>query len=732
MRVSYLDHTIFLSVLFLSIGLTGIADVRAIAQVTETSRQLDRVEVEALEMRPSARGTSAPGSGLDYDQPTPSGFPSPEDLAGPTQAFSGSGISAATLSLVEGKSVVSLNAASLPAQVQVVTSQDIQRLVVRDVSDLFRKVPGINSNWYGQGDVGFGFGMRGFVGQHGKDTATFVDGVPQNFPSASQGSTGMTNLAWLTPEVIERIEIIKGPVSALYGDFALAGVVNIVTKKSEASPSLSASGGSFGYARGLGVLSSETWSPTPYLANEVYTIDGYRDNSQQRKWNTFNKISSSLWGGLFCLRFNYSTSDWGGPAYLSIAQVKKGLVGRKHAVDMTDGGDQTRYGVVMNYAPLSGERGLYATLYWDRYSLTRFGSNTKPQLAQVDDRQSWGGRIYYNLVFCDRADLTAGVESRQDSGKALQYNSVERQRYNTRYDYELGLSSYSWFVQGQVKPVDGLKIVGGVRGDYFREDVVNTTKPVNSGTGYPQAISPKIGLVITPTKNFNIFGNVANGLRSPASVELSPTSTAGNKDFSLPPSGVTTSDVGFNATLFGNLFIAADYYHTIMQKEVQTINNQQVAIGDTTRKGFEAEATFYPAENMSVFANYAWVDAKVQNPVNTGQYFVQLVPEHIIKGGIQFTRDFGSATRILADAYYQYYSGVPLYLTSSAVTPTYGPDYDVYNFKLTYMGRGWSAFAAGKYQPREFSSQFIGPFSGTLNFDPQPKWTFTSELTYTF
>ncbi len=721
-----------LCALFLAVGLTTIGAIPAPGQGSDTSQQLQRIDVEAPQRRPAPVAETAPRTDADYDESALTSPLSSEDRTDPSGMFSGRGIPASARSLVDGKSAVSLGASSLPAQVTTVTSQDIQRLNVRNLSDLFRKVPGINANWYGQGDIGFAFGMRGFVGQHGKDVATFVDGVPQNFPSAAQGSTGMMNLAWLTPEVIERIDIIKGPVSALYGDFALAGAVNIVTKKSEVSPTACASGGSFGYARGLGVFSSEAWSPTPYLVNELYTIDGYRDNSQRKKWNTFNKISFPLQGGLISLRFNYSTSDWGAPAYLAIDQVKAGLVSRRHAVDTTDGGDQTRYEIVLNYAPRAGERGFYATAYWDRYSLTRFGSNTGSQLAQVDDRQYWGGRIYYNLVFADFANLTVGVESRRDSGEALQYNSNARQRYNTRYDYELGLRSYSWFVQSRIRLVEGLKIVGGVRGDYFRENVFNTTKPVNSGEGYPQKISPKIGIVITPTKNFNIFGNVANGLRSPSSTEMSPTSTAGNKDFGLPPAGITTSDLGFNATLFGNLYLAADYYHTCMEKEVQTINSQQVAVGDTTRKGFEVDATFYPSENINVFANYAWVDAKVQNPVKAGRNLVQLVPEHIIKGGIHMERDFGPTRSVLADLYYQYYSGVPLYLGSTAVTPSYAPDYDVYNFKLTYMGTGWSAFVAGKIQPREYSSQFIGPFSGTLNFDPQPKWTLTSELTYTF
>ena len=79
--------------------------------------------------------------------------------------------------------------------------------------------------------------MRGFQTSQVK-SRIFIDGVPQNQPS-STGEHGQGRDVVAFPETIERIEIIKGPFSALYGDFALGGVVNIVTKKSDPSSSLS-------------------------------------------------------------------------------------------------------------------------------------------------------------------------------------------------------------------------------------------------------------------------------------------------------------------------------------------------------------------------------------------------------------------------------------------------------------------------------------------------------------
>ncbi len=117
------------------------------------------------------------------------------------------------------KGSLTIEASGLPAAVTVIGREEIERTNVgRDYTDLLRRVPGINAYSFGQGDIGSPIKMRGFTGTgaHGGDVAIYIDGVPQNFPSANQGGPGMSDLSWLTPDMIERIEVIKGPFSAVY------------------------------------------------------------------------------------------------------------------------------------------------------------------------------------------------------------------------------------------------------------------------------------------------------------------------------------------------------------------------------------------------------------------------------------------------------------------------------------------------------------------------------------
>jgi outer membrane cobalamin receptor len=113
------------------------------------------------------------------------------------------------MALVTGKSQVSLGAASLPAQVQTITPQDIQQLVGRgDYANLFRRTAGVKAVNYGQGQIGTMINMRGFKSSAGNEVAVFIDGVPQNYPSLTMNH-GASEISWLTAELIEKIVVIR-------------------------------------------------------------------------------------------------------------------------------------------------------------------------------------------------------------------------------------------------------------------------------------------------------------------------------------------------------------------------------------------------------------------------------------------------------------------------------------------------------------------------------------------
>lgn len=110
----------------------------------------------------------------------------------------------------------------------VFSKEDIEKLQARDLAELLNRVPGINFSASGSKGSVTSIYLRGTNDDH---TLFLIDG--QRFNSATLGST---SLQLIDPEQIERIEIVRGPRSSIYGSDAIGGVVQIFTKKGIEKP----------------------------------------------------------------------------------------------------------------------------------------------------------------------------------------------------------------------------------------------------------------------------------------------------------------------------------------------------------------------------------------------------------------------------------------------------------------------------------------------------------------
>lgn len=160
-----------------------------------------------------------------------------------------------------------------PGNVSIITEEVIEKLKPRNTDELLRYIPGIDvyrrtgfvSGVSNVSIRGMGGGIRG-------RTLVLVDGVPLNEIYGQE-------VYWnsISPSEIEKIEIISGAGSSLYGSGAMGGVVNIITKK----PHLKKVVSSFDYGnyntRNFRVTCSEKIKKFGFLINEdVFTTDGYK------------------------------------------------------------------------------------------------------------------------------------------------------------------------------------------------------------------------------------------------------------------------------------------------------------------------------------------------------------------------------------------------------------------------------------------------------------------------
>lgn len=121
--------------------------------------------------------------------------------------------------------------------VSVITSQDIEKnSPVNDLSDIIRKMPGVNLTGNSANGVRGNNRQIDIRGMGPENTLILIDGVPTTSRNSvryswrgERDSRGDSN--WVPPEMVERIEVIRGPAAARYGSGAAGGVVNIITKR---------------------------------------------------------------------------------------------------------------------------------------------------------------------------------------------------------------------------------------------------------------------------------------------------------------------------------------------------------------------------------------------------------------------------------------------------------------------------------------------------------------------
>jgi vitamin B12 transporter len=116
-------------------------------------------------------------------------------------------------------------ASSVGNAVTVITREDLERQQIRQVADALRSLPGVAVNRSGAFGNFTQIRIRGAEGNH---TLVLIDGVEAN--NTTDGEFDFSNLS---AEDIEQIEVIRGPMSALYGSSAVGGVINIITRKGQ-------------------------------------------------------------------------------------------------------------------------------------------------------------------------------------------------------------------------------------------------------------------------------------------------------------------------------------------------------------------------------------------------------------------------------------------------------------------------------------------------------------------
>jgi len=218
-------------------------------------------------------GIVVEGATLEAPRPGPKRRPAATTPSAPNGASQQEGqVQDADESVAEAEAasnqIAAIPAAHLGTAVTVVTGDDLQRQQIRHAADALRSLPGVSVNRTGSPAGLTQVRIRGAEANH---TLVLIDGI-----EANAGSSGEFDFSDLMIEDIERIEVIRGPQSALYGSNAIGGVVNIITKR-RGGPLVTAraEGGSFGTKGGAARVSGGNERAWASATVEHQRSDGY-------------------------------------------------------------------------------------------------------------------------------------------------------------------------------------------------------------------------------------------------------------------------------------------------------------------------------------------------------------------------------------------------------------------------------------------------------------------------
>ena len=364
--------------------------------------------------------------------------------------------------------------------------------------------------------------MRGFNLDHGTDFATFVDGMPVNMRAHGHGQ-GYTDLNFIIPEFIDRIDYQKGPYHAEDGDFSSAGSARFSLMSELESSFISFGVGKDGYYRTVLGTHTNIGDNQLLFGLEVHKYNGpWSDISEDvDKYNVLTRFSSHIFDGDLTLTLMGYKNQWNSADQIPKSAVVEGIIDELGSLDTTVGGESSRYS-------LSGQ---WKDEHWNinayviKSDLNLFSNFTYylddpingDQFNQVDDRLVYGTEIkrqIHGMLGEKSFYQDIGIQLRHDSIDEVALNKTQERDYlSTVRKDKAEVSSLGLFWEGEIALSEALSFNLGLRYDYMNVDIESNIAE-NSGHADDGLFSIKSGLRYTMNDHWETYLNVGQSFHS--------------------------------------------------------------------------------------------------------------------------------------------------------------------------------------------------------------------------
>ena len=516
-------------------------------------------------------------------------------------------------------------AAAPPVTTIEVPPAELRRTFAADAYDLLRRTSGIEVHEQGQGP-GFASDavIRGFSSDHSSDVLLTIDGVPINLPVHGHVE-GYSDWSILSPAAVSSLRVITGPASPLYGDFSLAGVVEVFTAADASGTSGSVSGTSDGDAGGWVRTGQRSDAGGFMLAGEGRRQQGWRDNSAYwlgngtvRGWRRAG--AGRLEGGV-----SLYGSSWDSPGFVSVSDYNADRLER--AMDPTDGGSAYRGIAHGRFTTVSGETGLEATAWLQRVHSSVFltipEDGALDQSDEEDRRTAVGGRFQVSQPI-GAGDFSAGVDGRADFASYDLFATQARTRLDPETDYDARYFAGGAFARWRTLLGTRVSLDLGARADAIHYRSLDRL----AGSGWRSAsdviVSPKLGARYFAGGGWSLLSSFSQGFRGAPGVIGDPT---------LDPIRGWSKEIGARYDGTGVTAQLALFRLDVSHERIQDpVTREVLATGRTKRQGISADVEARVTHALTLFVDGTINDATVKGEAEGGATPVVVTPNERVSG----------------------------------------------------------------------------------------------------
>ena len=489
--------------------------------------------------------------------------------------------------------------AETPATVGVVSSDALRAARPAHPAEVMGQVPGV---WV---SVTGGEGHTTAIRQP-KTTNPVYLFLEDCVPTRSTGFFNHNALYEVDVPQAERIEVLKGPATALYGSDAIGGVINVETRTPTAAPTLEgyAERGAFGWSRLLVSGGAMRGDDGVRADMNLTRTDGWRDGTGYDRQGGTVRWDRSLGGGR-TLR--------------TVAGFSR--IDQQTAGSSSLGAEDYAQHPTANYTPISfrtvrafrlstayerrGGRTLLSVtpfVRWNRMELLPNWSLSYDPTVYTTGHASAGLLARYRVdLDALRTRLIGGVDvdvspgsRREDAVQATREEGVWRDwtRGGRLYDYRVTFRGVSPYVHAEVAPTERLRLTGGVRADFVgydydtRLDALQAgrhRRPADASVRY-RHLSPKLGATYELGRALSVFASYAHGFRAPSEGQLFRQGSAAST-IDLEPVRADSWEAGARGLLLGRVGYQVSAYRMRVRDDILAFTDTETGARETSNAG---------------------------------------------------------------------------------------------------------------------------------------------------